>query len=204
MHNEKEHLRLGLGRYFSAEALKKLRSAYVGIAGAGGLGSNAAMLLARSGIENMRIIDSDHIENSNLNRQHYWPHQIGMAKVEALQENLLNLNPGINLDIHQMHICKDNLDDLLADCPIWLEALDTAVTKAMFVEKALLKGAFVVAASGLCGIGGASMEKRRLGNLTLVGDFVTGLDCAPPYAPRVTQAAALMADCVLVHILQKE
>ena len=49
----------------------RLRHARVGIAGAGGLGSNVAMMLARSGVGTLLVIDGDRVEPSNLNRQHY-------------------------------------------------------------------------------------------------------------------------------------
>ena len=51
----------------------------------------------------------------------------------------------------------------------------------------------VASASGMGGYGGPPMQKRRLGRLTLVGDFTTDVLAAPPLAPRVTQAAALLA-----------
>lgn len=196
------HLRSGLERYFNPIQQKRLQSCRVGIAGAGGLGSNAAMLLARSGIENMRLIDHDIVEASNLNRQQFWPRQIGMPKVEALSQNLTELNPYIKLDKKNLRIHKDNVSALLADYPFWVEAFDNAQDKALFVEQALLNGCFVVSASGLCGIGGQAMQKRQIGNLVLVGDFSTGLEKEFPYAPRVTQAAAMMADALMERILE--
>lgn len=190
-----------MGCYFTDTQLDRVRGITVGIAGAGGLGSNVAMILARSGIENFRIIDRDVVEPSNLNRQHYWPRHIGQPKVGALAHSLMELNGAIQLDLRRCAFGEDNASDLLAGVPIWVEAFDAGAGKALFVEKALLEGLFVVAASGLCGIGGPVMCKREIGNLVVVGDFVTGLEQAPPYAPRVVQAAAMMADCVLEKVL---
>lgn len=65
-------------------ARERLRAACVGIAGAGGLGSNIAVMLARSGIGALRIVDFDAVDASNLNRQHYFRQHVGMPKVEAL------------------------------------------------------------------------------------------------------------------------
>ena len=59
----------------------------------------------------------------------------------------------------------------------------------------------VASASGMGGYGGPAMQKRRLGRLTLVGDFSTDILTAPPLAPRVTEAAALLADAVLEFVL---
>ena len=74
----------------------------------------------------------------------------------------------------------------------------------MLVERALLDGRMVASASGMGGYGGPAMRKRRLGRLTLVGDFTTDVLAAPPLAPRVTEAAALLADAVLEFILGEE
>lgn len=191
----------GLKRYLDRKSLAALANAKVGIAGAGGLGSNVAMMLARSGIRRMVIIDYDSVEPSNLNRQHYWPRHLGRKKVEALGEILRELDADMELDLLDLRLTAENMRDILPTCPIWVEALDDAASKALLTEKALLMGRKIAAASGLCGFGGEPMRKKRMGNLILVGDFVTGTDQAPPMAPRVVQAAALLSDCVLEFVL---
>ena len=55
----------------------------VGIAGAGGLGSNCAVALARSGVGTLVISDFDIIEQSNLNSQYYFTNQVGMMKTDC-------------------------------------------------------------------------------------------------------------------------
>jgi len=72
---------------------QKIKKSVVGIAGLGGLGSNVAIALTRIGVGTLILIDFDLVEPSNLNRQQYFLHQIGMPKVEALQENLSKINP---------------------------------------------------------------------------------------------------------------
>ena len=194
-------LLLGLGRYFSEKELAALASATVGIAGAGGLGSNAALMLARCGVGGLRLIDCDVVDASNLNRQQYWPADVGRPKVRALADLLLRLNPELRLEAVQQRISQQNAPGLLAGCPIWVEALDDAAAKAMLVEQALMLGLRCASASGMGGYGGEPMRKKRLGRLTLVGDYVTDIALAPPLAPRVTQAAAMLADAVLEFIL---
>ena len=194
-------LRDGLGHHFTPGQLAQLRQARVGIAGAGGLGSNAALMLVRSGVENLLLLDDDVVEASNLNRQQYWPRHVGLPKVQALTELLLELNPDLTIDARQLRLTADTIPDILPLCPIWVEALDDAADKCLFVEKALLAGLRVASASGMGGWGGPAMGKRPLGNLILVGDFTTDILQAPPLAPRVTQAAALLADAVLEMLL---
>ncbi len=133
-------LRDGLGRYLLPEQLDRLRAARVGLAGAGGLGSNAALMLARCGIEDMLLLDHDVVEPSNLNRQQYWPRHLGRPKVEALAELLRELNPDMRVEARRLRLCPANLPDILPACPIWVEALDDAEAKTMLVEHALLGG----------------------------------------------------------------
>lgn len=194
-------LREGLARYFSPDELARLRAARVGIAGAGGLGSNVALMLARSGVEDMLLIDHDVVDASNLNRQQFWPRHVGRPKVEALGELLRELNPHMRLELVNARLTENNLPRLLPACPLWVEAFDAAESKTLLVEQALLAGRRIASASGLAGVGGPAMQRRRLGNLVLVGDFQSDVASAPPLAPRVTQAAALMADAVLEWIL---
>ncbi|MBP5226911.1 MAG: ThiF family adenylyltransferase, partial [Kiritimatiellae bacterium] len=61
-----------------------LDRARVGIAGAGGLGSNCAMHLVRAGLTRLVIADFDIVNESNLNRQFYFRDQLGQKKVTAL------------------------------------------------------------------------------------------------------------------------
>ncbi|MDY0204227.1 MAG: sulfur carrier protein ThiS adenylyltransferase ThiF [Desulfovibrio desulfuricans] len=191
----------GLGRYMAPEQLAILQQARIGIAGAGGLGSNAALMLTRSGVEHLTLVDDDVVDASNLNRQQYWPRHVGRCKVDALHEILLELNPRMMVDSRKMRITSASLPGLLPLCPIWVEALDNPEDKSLFVESALLAGHRVASASGMGGFGGAPMGRRRLGNLVLVGDFTTDILMAPPLAPRVTEAAALLADAVLEMLL---
>lgn len=202
MSTDNDHpLRKGLRKYLNEKQLELLASSRVGICGCGGLGSNAAMLLARSGVEKLVLVDFDVVDHSNLNRQHYWPGQVGSKKVTALADNLLGINPQMDIECLDARIDADNLPSILSLCPIWVEALDAADSKTLFVEQALLHDCRVVSASGICGIGGPPMLKRHIGKLVLVGDFHTSQEHAPPMAPRVTQASALIADSVLEILL---
>ena len=80
----------------------RLESARIGIAGAGGLGSNAAMMLVRSGVGHLVLVDCDTVEASNLNRQHYFPGHVGQPKVEALKQQLLALNRDLDVETRMM------------------------------------------------------------------------------------------------------
>lgn len=196
-------LEQGLQRYLPAAFIERLASVRVGIAGAGGLGSNCAMLLARSGVKNFTIADFDVVEASNLNRQFYFPEDVGQPKVEALGRNLRHIEPGLDLRLLNLRLSEDELTGHFADCPVVVEALDNAEYKAVLCNQLLNSGFFVVSASGMGGFGGPAMQKRCFGDrLVCVGDFTTQVSASnPPLAPRVMQAAALQADAVLEFIL---
>ena len=133
-------LRQGLTRYLSPARLEALRAARVGVAGAGGLGSNAVLMLARSGVEHFLLIDDDVVDASNLNRQQFWPRHLGRPKVEALAELVRELNPDARVETCRLRIDAANVDELVARCPLWLEAMDGAADKRLLVEKVMLSG----------------------------------------------------------------
>lgn len=195
-------LEQGLARYMTREQLRALASARVGIAGAGGLGSNVAMLLVRSGVRSLRIVDYDVVDASNLNRQWYWPDDIGRPKVEALAKRLLALEPELDCDRLCHRILPGEAAEIFQGCSLVVEALDDAELKASLCASLAGKGVFVVGASGICGYGRPPMQVRRMGKfLVCVGDFSTDMATEPPLGPRVMQAAALQADIVLAQIL---
>lgn len=191
--------------YFTAEQRQKLAAARVGIAGAGGLGSNAAMMLARCGVGSLVLVDGDSVEPSNLNRQHYFPKHLGLPKAEALAEQLGDLRPAPAVETCQLWLDEGNLPSLLDKADFWLECLDDARLKALFVSSCLRSGRSVISASGMGGFGGYAMTRRvrRMsgGFLAVVGDFRSDVAQLPPLAPRVMQCAAMQADAALEFIL---
>lgn len=198
-------LAAGLSRYFSPAALSVLRTIRVGIIGAGGLGSNVAMMLARSGIRHLTIADSDTVEASNLNRQAYFPGDIGQPKVQALARYLRLLEPAMQLVLHETTITPQNALPLYSACPLVVEAVDKAATKQMLYQIFAPEKELYVTASGMAGTGASrAMQTRHpRSNVVAVGDFVSGVDARhAPFSPRVMQAAALEADAVLDHILR--
>ena len=196
----------GLSRHFTAEQLALIRPVKVGIAGAGGLGSNCAAALVRSGFVRLRLCDFDRVEPSNLNRQFYFADQVGRLKVEALSENLRRINPGLQPELVTDRITADNVLEIFADCEVVVEAFDKAETKKMLIETLYRSGKLLVAASGLAGWG--DFDRLRVRPITprfyLVGDQETAATrCCPPCAPRVGIAASKEADIVLNWVLTR-
>lgn len=188
-----------------SEIKQKLAGKTVGIAGCGGLGSNCAISLARTGVGKLIIADFDVIDESNLNRQYYFLRQIGMKKAFALQENLFRINPDIMVLAKDITLDKDNIPELFKECDVIVEAFDLAEMKEMIIETVLsaLPDIPIVAATGLAGWGNNdTFRTERHGLLTLCGDMSTEVsEEFPPLAPRVAIVANMQANVVLELLL---
>lgn len=194
----------GLLRYLTPDQLRLIRSQRIGVGGVGGLGSNAALLLVRTGFIHFEILDSDVIEPSNLNRQQYFLAEIGQPKVLALQQRLLAVNPDADIVTRQIRWTLQNADEFFKQCDLVMDAFDQARDKRAFIEYYASRGKTVISGNGMAGLpGGQPLTVKRQGNIYLAGDGTTDVaDGHPPLAPRVTQCAALMAETVLSLTLQ--
>ena len=184
---------------------EKIKSATVGIAGLGGLGSAIAVALARTGIGRLILADFDVVDPSNLNRQQYFFDQLGMPKTEAIEANLKRINPYVDYETHCVRVTPENIPALFGSVDVMVEAFDRPDQKAMLLQS--FKGAPLVAASGMAGYGpGESIGVRKMGDrIYVVGDLET--DLAPGcglMAPRVGIAAHMQANLVLRILLGEE
>lgn len=171
----------------------------VGIAGCGGIGSNVAWMLARSGLQNFVLVDFDRIEASNLNRQFFFARQLGQPKAAALAENLLAINPDLRLKTHQLRLNADNAAEIFQDCDMVVEGFDSREAKKMLLES-LPPHLPVVSACGIAGADLATVRTRRLGQCRIVGDFATDCADAKLYSHKVACVAAHMAQYVLEEV----
>lgn len=183
-----------------------LRKACVGVAGCGGLGSYAAHALARIGVGRLILADFDVIEPSNLNRQAYRVSQVGQFKVQALAEDLYEVNPLTQVEAHTIRLTPPSIPIIFKDCAIVLECFDHPEQKQMLVETVLLElpQTKVVAASGVAGTedGNTVQVQRRNGNFWLVGDGESGAEPGRGLmAPRVMIAAGQQANTAVRLLL---
>ncbi|MBQ3747569.1 MAG: sulfur carrier protein ThiS adenylyltransferase ThiF [Kiritimatiellae bacterium] len=198
---------MGANTYLTERERRILENAKVGIAGAGGLGSNCAMHLVRAGVKKLVIADFDVVSESNLNRQFFFRDQLGRKKVDALAENLRRIEPGLELDISDVRLAPDNIDWTFSGCSVIVEAFDSAEAKSMLLKAVLPLGKPVVAASGLAGWGrSAAIRQRRIGkNLILIGDTESDIhNGLAPVSPRVGIAAAMEANAVVALLIGEE
>lgn len=198
-----ESLRESLIKKLGEENFKKVQSAKVGIAGAGGLGSNCAASLVRCGFRKLKIVDFDKVTPSNLDRQFFFADQAGVFKVMALKENLERISPGLEIDVIAEKIEEGNIKRFFSDCDIVAECFDRAENKSMLVSGLLGLDKFVVSVSGLGGIGSSDEIKiHPIGkNLVVIGDLKSDIESSPALSPRVNIAAAKQADVILSRII---
>ena len=192
--------------YLTPEERAVLESARVGIAGAGGLGSNCAMHLVRAGVKHITVVDFDVVNESNLNRQFFFRDQLGQKKVEALKENLLRIDPDADIRAVDMRLDASSAREVFADCDIVVEAFDVVDAKVMLVSSFASSGKKLVTASGLAGWGRSNaMRVRKMGNIVAIGDGETAVgENAAPASPRVGIAAAMEANAVVSLLLGYE
>lgn len=188
---------------------QKVKKSVVGIAGLGGLGSAVAIALARIGVGSLILVDFDVVEPSNLNRQQYFIHQIGMRKVEALQENLSKINPYVRVRLYNEKLDRNNVERIFKEADVVVEAFDRAEEKAMLINAVSEKmpDKYIVAASGVAGYGDSNEIKtiRFSSRIFIVGDQETAAQTGIGLmAPRVGVVAHHQANIVLRILLGEE
>jgi adenylyltransferase/sulfurtransferase len=105
---------------------KKLREARVLVVGAGGLGSPALYYLAAAGVGTLGVVDGDARDHSNLQRQIlHRTSDVGRPKTDSAAEQLLALNPGVHVEKHRLVLGKGNVERLVRDYDIVIDAVDT-------------------------------------------------------------------------------
>jgi tRNA A37 threonylcarbamoyladenosine dehydratase len=98
-----------LARLYGEAGAKKIRAAHVVVVGLGGVGSWAAEALARSGVARLTLVDLDHVAESNINRQvHALDATVGQAKVQAMRQRILQINPVCQVDCVEEFVDLDN------------------------------------------------------------------------------------------------
>lgn len=125
----------GIARLYGEEALGALSAATVTVIGVGGVGSWAVEALARSAVGGLRLIDPDHVAESNINRQlPALASTLGRAKVEVLKERVAAINPVCEVRSLDQEATADNLEQLIGPGDDWvIDCIDSARVKAAII-----------------------------------------------------------------------
>jgi sulfur carrier protein ThiS adenylyltransferase len=191
----------------SDEIRKHLQRFSIAIAGCGGLGSNAAVALARIGIGTLILVDFDRVELSNLNRQYFFRDQIGQLKANALAENIKRIDPEVKLQVHALKLNEENIAELFWNVDLVIEAFDLASAKQMLLETMMQQFPKIplIIGNGMAGFGGFNNIRQEQwdSQVYICGDFENEIsNHNPPLAPRVGIVANMQANLALEILLQ--
>jgi molybdopterin/thiamine biosynthesis adenylyltransferase len=160
-----EALRMGISPYrylrnrdsISIEKQLELADSQVSVIGAGGLGGQVILLLARAGIGHLIVVDSDSFDETNLNRQALCSNlSLGKSKAEEAAEMVHSINPGVKVTPYPVRIDSTNAEKMLAGSDVVVDALDNAPDRLILEREAKRVGIPLVHGA-LAGFGGQLM-----------------------------------------------
>ena len=145
----------GIARLYGAPAAARLDAMRVAVIGIGGVGSWAAEALARSGIGTLRLVDLDHIADSNINRQvHALEAEVGRAKIEAMAARIAAMGTGCAVETVDDFLTPDNLAEITAGCDAVLDCIDDIKAKTALAAHARKAGLKLI----VCGAAGGKRD----------------------------------------------
>ncbi|MGY3567605.1 molybdopterin-synthase adenylyltransferase MoeB [Sinomonas sp. RB5] len=120
---------------------RRLKNAKVLVMGAGGLGSPAMLYLAAAGVGTLGIVDDDTVELSNLQRQViHGISGVGRPKAESARDAILELNPHVEVRLHEVHLDSSNALEIFADYDLILDGTDNFATRYLVNDAAAILG----------------------------------------------------------------
>jgi adenylyltransferase/sulfurtransferase len=118
---------------------KRLKNAKVLCVGAGGLGSPALMYLAAAGDGTLGIVEFDVVDESNLQRQIiHGESDIGRSKAESARESVLEINPLVNVVLHDTRLDNDNVLEIFGQYDLIVDGTDNFATRYLVNDAAVL------------------------------------------------------------------
>src|SRR5882757_3126121 len=112
------------------EGQLKLKNASIALIGTGGLGSPAALYLAAAGIGRIGLVDFDVVDTSNLQRQIiHGTKDVGRKKLDSAADTMLDINPFVQIDRHEVAITSENAFDIMRDYDIVVDGTDNFPTR---------------------------------------------------------------------------
>ena len=118
---------------------KRLKNAKVLCVGAGGLGSPALMYLAAAGVGTLGIVEFDTVDESNLQRQIiHGQKDIGRSKAESARDSVLEINPYVNVQLHEVRLDSTNVMEIFADYDLIVDGTDNFATRYLVNDACVL------------------------------------------------------------------
>ncbi len=118
---------------------KRLKNARVLCVGAGGLGSPALMYLAAAGVGTLGIVEFDAVDESNLQRQIiHGQSDIGRSKAQSARDSVLEINPYVNVVLHEERLDSENVMDVFAQYDLIVDGTDNFATRYLVNDACVL------------------------------------------------------------------
>jgi adenylyltransferase/sulfurtransferase len=118
---------------------KRLKNAKVLCVGAGGLGSPALMYLAAAGVGTLGIVEFDVVDESNLQRQIiHGQSDIGRSKAQSARESVLEINPLIQVNVHETRLDNDNVLEIFSQYDLIVDGTDNFATRYLVNDACVL------------------------------------------------------------------
>ena len=136
---------------YGDERMARIRSAHVLVVGTGGVGAYAAEMLCRAGVGHLTLVDADTVSPSNINRQLPALHStVGRSKVGVLAERFRDINPEVQLTLHEEYLTPEGVDALLNAGPYTyvIDAIDTIQPKVALLAACIRRRQPVIASMG--------------------------------------------------------
>ena len=125
----------------TAEGQKRLKAARVLCIGAGGLGSPAALYLAAAGVGRLGLVDFDRVDLTNLQRQIlHGTKDIGRSKLESARDRLRDINPDIEIKLHECRFSSENAERIVADYDVIVDGSDNFATRYLSNDVCVFAG----------------------------------------------------------------
>jgi molybdopterin/thiamine biosynthesis adenylyltransferase/rhodanese-related sulfurtransferase len=125
----------------TAEGQKRLKAARVLCIGAGGLGSPAALYLAAAGMGKLGLVDFDHVDLTNLQRQIlHGTKDIGRSKLQSARERLGDINPDIEIELHECRLSSENAERIVAHYDVIVDGSDNFATRYLSNDVCVFAG----------------------------------------------------------------
>ena len=120
---------------------KQLKAAKVLTVGTGGLGSPLALYLAAAGVGTLGIVDFDVVDESNLQRQIlHGTSDVGRPKVESARDRINDINPNVNVVVHEEALTSENALEIFADYDVIVDGTDNFPTRYLVNDACVLLG----------------------------------------------------------------
>jgi len=134
--------------------MEQLMTKNVLVVGLGGVGAICAEMIVRAGVGKITIVDNDRVDASNINRQIQALHStVDKSKAKVLSERLLDINPNLQLTVHEMYIKEELTTNLLTSAP-WdyvVDCIDTLSSKVFLITQCLEMKLPIVSSMGAGG-----------------------------------------------------